>query len=239
MNFLICDDNLYSIQELKELLLQTEEDITIKSFTNIPAMEEYLDANDAKADCIFMDIELRGDGEVVLGTQEIKNIAEKYPLIKIVYVTGYPRKYVQSIFDGAQPAGFLIKPVQKEYLEKTISRLKAIMKEESEVLTIHRRNMTTPVPFRQIIYINSSAHNIIIHTEKEDFTIYEKLSHIESILPDSFSKCHKSYIVNLDMIDKINSWSEIVMSSGNIVPISRSYREAFKDKLISRSAALI
>ena len=50
----------------------------------------------------------------------------------------------------------------------------------------------------------------------------------EKLIPNKeFFKCHRSYIVNINHIDKYTS-KEIRMHNGSFIPISRSYQKDFE-----------
>jgi len=67
-------------------------------------------------DAVFMDIEMPGKNGLELAGE----LAGKYPEIKVVFVTAY-NKYAQTISQIG--ADYLLKPVRRERLNKTLKRL--------------------------------------------------------------------------------------------------------------------
>jgi len=96
--------------------------------------------------------------------------------------------------------------------------------------TIRSNRQTSRLSFDEILYIESLADYIQIHrTGGSPITSKEKISHMESILPDRFIRIHRSFIVNSN---KISSFSrEFVEIGEKELPISRTYKKEVIDIL--------
>ncbi|KUO71299.1 MAG: hypothetical protein APF77_03795 [Clostridia bacterium BRH_c25] len=70
-----------------------------------------------RPDAVFVDIEMPGKNGLDIAVE----LADKYPEINVVFVTVY-NQYAVAAFE-ASAADYLLKPVRKERLEKTIARL--------------------------------------------------------------------------------------------------------------------
>jgi len=103
---------------------------------------------------------------------------------------------------------------------------------EKGYFTIRSNRQTSRVSFEELLFIESLADYIQIHrAEGSPITSKEKISHMESILPDSFIRIHRSFIVNSL---KISSFSkEHVEIEGKEIPISRTYKKDAIDRLSS------
>ncbi len=88
-----------------------------------------------------------------------------------------------------------------------------------------------------ILYMTTQGKETHIYTEDKIFTSEDSLKVMESRLRNSgFMKCHRSYIVNLNRIDKITYWNNGVhfLSFKEIserVPVSRKYYKELKQAL--------
>lgn len=100
------------------------------------------------------------------------------------------------------------------------------------VLEITSARKTTCVPVSRIIYIESDMHQCLIHTDLESLKCCEKLNSIFQRMPDNFSLCHKSYLVNMDRIYKLEG-SKTVLENGDRIPISRARYEEFRKEFFS------
>jgi len=80
------------------------------------------------------------------------------------------------------------------------------------------------IPFDEIIYIESLADYIKIHTTtKSQITSKEKISALEEILPDFFIRIHRSFIVNRNKIARFNN-NEIELHE-TVLTIGRSFKK--------------
>ena len=70
-----------------------------------------------RPDAVFVDIEMPGKS----GLDVAEELTDKYPEIRVVFVTAH-NKYAIEAFD-ASAMDYLLKPVRKERLEKTLARL--------------------------------------------------------------------------------------------------------------------
>lgn len=89
------------------------------------------------------------------------------------------------------------------------------------------------IHFRNIIFIESFGHDIILHTLDKEYRIKDKLYEIEGILHDKgFIRINKSTIVNKFGIKEINptfnSRIILLMKNGNKLTVTRSYNLEFK-----------
>ena len=64
--------------------------------------------------------------------------------------------------------------------------------------------LQTIIDENEIKYIKRDGMKIIFHTDSRDYEVYSSFNKIESLLPENFVRCHKSYIANTDTIQNIN-----------------------------------
>ncbi|MCC6412562.1 MAG: response regulator transcription factor [Saprospiraceae bacterium] len=79
-----------------------------------------------------------------------------------------------------------------------------------------------------ILYIEGVKDYVSIHTGEKRVLTHQTLKSLEAQLPENqFVRIHHSYIVGLDWIDSIHK--EKVQIGKTLLPISDTYRKAFKD----------
>ena len=67
---------------------------------------------------------------------------------------------------------------------------------------------------------------IYLHKNEETVPFYGKLNELESMLPDTFFRCHRSYIVNFDHVKHYQK-ETVWLDNESIVPLSRRRYQAF------------
>ena len=85
-----------------------------------------------------------------------------------------------------------------------------------------------------IIYIESFAHDIILHSVNGDYKISERLRQLENILnPDTFLRISNSAIIAREKVSKIkptmSSKYILTMIDGSEIDVTRSYYYIFRE----------
>ena len=75
-----------------------------------------------------------------------------------------------------------------------------------------------------LLYIRADDHYLELITKNKKETTRGSLKEIATQLPPNFFRCHKSYIVNTNMI-KTNNTKEIIMQNNDIIPTSKNYEK--------------
>lgn len=154
-------------------------------------------------------------------------------LILIADPTISPMAYLKP---GIRPDSLLMRPLSKEMVKEALSEvfasyLSTIVSEDNEKsYVVDGKEGKISIPYSNIFYFEAREKKIFIRTLNDEFGFYETIEKIQEELPDSFARCHRSYIINKDKISKVMlSQSLIEMESGFVVPLSRSYKPDFKN----------
>jgi hypothetical protein len=75
-----------------------------------------------------------------------------------------------------------------------------------------------------LLYIRADDHYLELITKNKKETTRGSLKEIATQLPPNFIRCHKSYIVNTNLI-KTDNTKEIIMQNNDIIPTSKNYRK--------------
>lgn len=86
------------------------------------------------------------------------------------------------------------------------------------------------VPIETIDYIESIRRKVFIHSDDGIYQMYSTMRDIIAKLPESFLRCHNSYLVNSERVVTVRS-TEIVLTSGSKVPISKRYAKGVRERL--------
>lgn len=185
-------------------------------------------ANGNAPDIVLMDIDL---GIEKNGMDYAELLYKKSPRTRVVFVTAYTDKFVQDVFfRNANVAAFLTKPIQKDYLLNAVN--KSADSEREKKLSFQRRGMVISLSESEILYLESDRHYVNIYTtDGEGHSVQGKLSDYESSLSDTFVKCHKSFVVNMNNIKRIDS-DGIWLLNNTLIPVSRSFSGQVKSRFL-------
>jgi DNA-binding LytR/AlgR family response regulator len=86
------------------------------------------------------------------------------------------------------------------------------------------------IGFDEIVYISSYGHYITIHTEGNGYEWKYSLKELQKELPGQFVRCHRSFIVNLDHMRKIEG-KRIQMKNGSVIDVAGGYLESVRKAL--------
>ena len=174
----------------------------------------------ASFDAVFMDIDF---GNKRTGIEYSKELYEINPHVRLVYITGYTDRFVQHVFlSPSNLMGFLTKPVDKTILSSVLDKLQTSLDRDKQTLfCVVGKSDSISVPISSILYLESNAHRSMIYTDTESHSLYERLSVLKERLPSCFLACHKSYIVNMNKIKRIEK-NVIILENLVEIPISKS-----------------
>lgn len=180
-------------------------------------------------DLIFLDIQM----PKMTGLDFLK-ITQNPPMI--ILITAFPNFALEgfqlSVLD------YLLKPVTFDRFFKAVNKAKDYQrflsfsstggKENLEVFEdfffIRCGNKYEKIFFDDVLYLESMQNYVNIFTVKSKFTTLINLKNIEQRFENNlFMRVHKSYMVSIRKIDKIEG-NEIFIQSFRI-PLSRSYRD--------------
>ena len=235
MHIAVCDDEKNCLDNMEQLL---------KSYPGISRTEYYQKLEDLSAalksgityDLMLMDIEWNQSTENGIPFAAQYNLLS--PQTQFIFVTAYNDKFSQKIFwETINLCGYLVKPVQKENLEKLLDKVRDKIF-SSEALMVQHGGTTEKIPSSQIRYLESKAHQIVIHTLSGEVTIYEKLDVYEKRLHKDFVRIHKSFLVNMRYIRRIEM-KEVTMQDGTVLPVSKARYSASRDKYFRFMRAML
>lgn len=198
----------------------------IESHPNLNLVGEFSNAVETKAaikdnpvDLIFLDIEM----PILSGFDLLDDMTEKPG---IIFVTGQT-KYAFKAFDYAA-IDYLQKPIKKDRFLYAVERalldykLKTEMKEDrGEFIFVKSNLKKRKVYLKELNYVQALGDYVKLITEDDSLVVLSTMKSFEKILPsESFLRIHKSYIINLEKVEKYNS--KTVELASESLPLSRN-----------------
>lgn len=172
-------------------------------------------------DILFLDIVM----EPFSGLELAKKLRARGDASKMIFITSH-EQYAIDAYD-VQAYHYLTKPVDIKKMEDVLLKLCGLLKEEyGRAITIRQGAAVRRVSLGQILYLEIMDRKIYLHKDREYFPFYGKLGEFEAMLPDTFFRCHRSYIVNFDHVQRYKK-EEIWLDNEEAIPLSRRRYQAF------------
>ncbi len=182
-----------------------------------------------RPDLILLDVELRGATGFDLLEQTNTEGSQ------VVFITAYAEYAVEAFRVAA--TDYLVKPVEIEQLQTMIERVRQRRGTgrgitPGAMLLLPGSEGRRMIAHDQIVAIEADgSYSKIALQSGEEILVVRKLGQLEHDLPaEGFLRCHRSYLINLGYLHEIRT-SEVVLSDGRQVPVSRARRAELNDYL--------
>ncbi|MBE5819371.1 MAG: response regulator transcription factor [Clostridiales bacterium] len=237
LNFVLCDDNLPTLNRLNKMLEAIFINNNIDATVSLKAQSStdvlnYIENN--KVDVLVLDINLK---ENMSGCDIADTVRKNNKDVYIIFTTGHLEyallAYKYKTFD------YLPKPIIEEKLEETILRLMDDI-EKSPAKFLKLNNNKTIINQDDINYIRRDGMKLIVHTDDRTYESYTSFNKIEDCLPENFVRCHKSFIANVNNITNIETNKNIITFSNNEncsigAKYKNNFMEVFKNGISSNN----
>lgn len=233
-NYIIVEDNLGALQNLQSALKPHSNfnEIGIAHTLN----KGIALALTTKPNIIFLDVELGEENGFDL-IKEIRQFTTETPYI--IMTTGVD-KYAKKAVNN-DVLYFLEKPIDPDELVIALNKFEKKYLDFQKHITIKNSEGHFFIQLETIEYINSEINYCTIYrTNQPPMLVSKTLKEIEKILPNQFVRIHKSYIINSQYVEMLNtSKKKIKLNSqqeatGAIeLPIGDSYLELVKNTLLT------
>jgi two-component system LytT family response regulator len=232
---IIIDDEPLARSIVKEYL-QTYMDIEVMQecndgFEGVKAITQH------KPDLIFLDIQMPK-----INGFEMLELIEQPPAV--IFTTAFD-EYAMKAFE-THAIDYLLKPFSKERFDKALQKWQqhfqkpeakvaqhAIVSEEIRQpeernrIVVKEGGNIRIIPVHEIQYLEAYDDYVKIYTQKEMFLKKKTMGFYEqSLNPDQFVRVHRSYIIQLNQITRIEPLEKdshiALLKSGVKIPLSRS-----------------
>lgn len=240
-NILIVDDEPYAHNLLESYCNKLDYVSIVGKCYN--GLEALLEINKQRVDIVFLDIQM----PEISGIELLDTIQKED--VKVIMVTAYSDSAVET-YDYDLVVDYLLKPIKFARFVKALERAKKIIAlEKSEVSvgieantkdsgltyfcikegkTIHKIN------HESLLYVQSHGNYVkLFLTDGKMKMIRSTISKIDQeLFSFDFCRIHKSYLVNLKHINKVDA--NRIQINNNTLPLGSSYSQYFKEKFMRK-----
>ncbi|HEA21664.1 hypothetical protein LCGC14_0915110 [marine sediment metagenome] len=237
IKILIVEDNVIIADDMQSML----EEIGYEIVDNVIVYEQAEEVlKNHHVDLVLIDIILASDKT---GIDLGKHIRENYD-IPFIFVTSNSDRATVENAKSVKPNGYLVKPFEQQdlytsieialsnfvYSDKAaasaaavedIAMSNAVLKDS---IFVKKQHLYYRIQFDDIRFIKADNVYLEVNTVDKKFLVRSPLKdYLEKLPKNKFYRAHKSYIVNVDHIDAINSRD--IMIKDTLIPISKDFKE--------------
>ncbi len=238
IKILIVEDNVIIADDMQSML----EEIGYEIVDNVIVYEQAEEVlKSQQVDLVLIDIILASDKT---GIDLGKHIRDYYN-IPFIFVTSNSDRATVENAKMVKPNGYLVKPFEQQDLytsiEIALSNFDYDNKEAGttadtssekvvgnsvlkDSIFVKKQHLYYRIPFTDIQFIKADNVYLEVNTKDKKFLVRSPLKdYLEKLPRNKFYRAHKSYIVNVDHIDAINS--KDIMINNTLIPISKDFKE--------------
>ncbi len=241
IKILIVEDNVIIADDMQSML----EEIGYEIVDNVIVYEQAVEVlKSQQVDLVLIDIILASDKT---GIDLGKHIRQNYD-IPFIFVTSNSDRATVENAKTVKPNGYLVKPFEQQDLYTSIEIALSNFiygKENSpsshpsddsnedvpmsnsilkDSIFVKKQHLYYRIQFGDIHFIKADNVYLEVNTADKKFLVRSPLKdYLEKLPQNKFYRAHKSYIVNVDHIDAINS--KDIMINNTLIPISKDFKE--------------
>ena len=222
----IVDDDAVYRQSLADHLEQYAREhnlvFQIKEFSD---GDEIIEKYSANYQIIFLDVVMN----YMNGIKTAEHIRSMDGEVLIIFVSNKPQFALKGY--SVDALDYLLKPVSYPdftyRMDRAIARLQ---RRGLKYMTVPVKSGVQKLNIQELYYVEVQDHDLVFHTASGNFSSKGTLSEIEQRLgKESFFRCNKCYLVNLDQVQSIQGCNVLV--GGDILQVSRAKKKELMDAL--------
>jgi len=193
--------------------------------TFISPMEAIPHLEKENVDVLFLDVHL----PKISGIDFLKSLRNPPAVILTTAFTEYAIEgFELDVVD------YLLKPFSFERFLKAISKIQSIAKNSDPIIHqqyifVKNKSVIQKIRIGDIRFIEAKGDFVLINTQENRYIANSSLGDILVKLGNDFVRSHKSFVVNINAIDKING--NMIKIGEQTISIGRTFKENLMNKL--------
>jgi hypothetical protein len=173
-----------------------------------------------------------GDGGLAFARCALEKNRDNYLVVVVPSV-----ECLEEVLSGSlRVSGALVRPIRQDRARSLFQRLsddyQGMVVSPENALIFHAGASVIRVPRASLLYVEAIGKKLELWTARQRFSVYASLADLEQTLKNDFVRCHRSFLINLAAVERVDfSRMEARMRGGSVVPISRSQKAVLKARL--------
>ena len=231
MRILIIEDEARIARRLERMATNFfEQNSLITRCDSVERGLDYIENNNI--DLLLLDLNLNGES----GFDVLEAVVSKS--FHTIIVSAYTDKAIKAFEYGV--LDFVPKPFDEMRLGQAFKRITNTLKTADEplkFLAVKKTGNIKLIDIDDLLYIKGAGIYSELYLKNGNSELHDKsLENLIQLLPSSYERIHKSYIVSLALAEKIviepGSKYNLLLKSGELLPIGRSRYADLKVKII-------
>ncbi len=228
INILILEDEPLWAWEMEKMLEELEGYVVVATCRDVETAIGVLE--NTVVDLLLVDIRLKGE---MNGLDFAKHIMDKG--LPIVFMTQHEDEGIYQESLKLPNHAFLIKPFHKFTLDWAMRSLLASLMPQTKaepLIYIKVGNKREIIAPESILWIEAKRNYCDIKTTHNIYTVKRSLRLLyQQLPPHIFIYIHKSFVVRLSLITRIDIKKKIVILENTNLPLGRNYIKSLKEYL--------
>lgn len=229
MRCYIVDNEDFSIDYLAELINQTPGLELVGTETNPLEALRKITAEEVQVDICFLDIEMPKLSGIDLATLI-------QPYAHTIFTTAFEHYAFKAL--DTEFIAYLLKPIEYPLLLKAIQKVQHINDDtlnnrsnrSNIIIQSQEKGKLIRIKIEDIFYVEAQVNYVSIVLADIQHITYLTLKEMESILPNSFVKTHRSFLININKLDSV-AGGMIHLTNRSVVPLSATYKQDFSNRI--------
>lgn len=204
MKVLIAEDDAASRKLLRHFIGNLPNFKVVGEAANGEELIHYVTKE--KPDIALVDIGM----PLLNGMEAVKSCKEFLPSLQVIFITGHDDYAVEAF--SVRAVDYILKPIERNRLYAALERAAQAFSANADKemtfkkdLMIKQQKAITFIPLDEILFIERIDRKTVIHTINQKFETNEALASFEETLDSRFMASHRSYIINLDFLTRIET----------------------------------
>lgn len=151
---------------------------------------------------------------------------------KLIYISS-TKDFMMDLF-SVRVTNFLVKPLEKDNVQKTLEKTLQLIKQDSEIFEFKISGRTHVVRLADVLYFESAGKKVRILTKDDDFEFYGSLAFVMEHHYTGFIQVHRSYYVNYKYIASYTN-REITLTNDEVISIGSERRTIVSAMLLEQT----